>query len=66
MTRNLRGEHVRFPFGRRKLKGIVITHTRGTRWLISSRQLPAEYTRMNGTRRIVLDRSQFTLMGKMS
>lgn len=63
MNTNLRGRIVDFslPGYTRVFKGLVITRTRGTRWLVQCNSLPKRYWRANDVNRIVLDEAQFVV-----
>lgn len=63
---NLRCARVTFPHPHtgHPCKGVVVTRTRGRRWLIQAGRLPASYGRgfrRLGPRCIVLDRAAFTI-----
>lgn len=58
---NLRGRRVTFVHLGRSLTGQVITRIRGTRWQVHCDELPEDCKRADGSRRITLDRSEFTV-----
>lgn len=60
---NLRGAEVVFahPTTGTPIPGKVQTHIRHGRWQIIAARLPHAYSRGDGSRRIVLARSEFTL-----
>lgn len=59
---NLRGHRVEFFFEGRKMRGVVITRIRDTRWQISSQALPLKYQRRDYSRRVTLDEAEFVVL----
>jgi hypothetical protein len=56
---NLRGATVVFDFNGKDLFGTVLTHTRNGYWVIECQKLPNRLRRPDGSRRIILHRSEF-------